>query len=185
MPPPAVDSSFDVAFWFLDRAQENNEYMQPQKLHRLMYLAQAYFAVAYNGQKLMPAIFLADELGPIEPNVYRACAIQRPSLEPKGMPDAVTHFLESIWRRFGPHSAEFLNKQVLGHAPYADALAKGKRSEIALAAMIDYYGKKASASPEAANAPPISQVLRPRLMRSQTGKPVEVQKWMPPAKRGK
>jgi len=185
MPPPAVDSSFDVAFWFMDRALNDNEYLQPQKLHRLMFLSQAYFAVAYNGRMLMPAVFLADELGPIEPNVFRACAIQRPAIDPKGMPEAVTHFLDSIWRRFAPHSAEFLSKQVMGHAPYCNALSKGPRTEIPLQAMIDYYGKKASASPEAANAPAVTQVLRPRVMRSQSGKPVSVQKWMPPSKSGK
>ena len=51
--------------------------------------------------------------------------------------------------------------------------------------MIAFYGKTSSAVPEAATAagaPPVNQVLRPRLMRSQNGKPVSVQKWMPPAK---
>ena len=43
---PAVQSSFDVAYWFFDRALNENEYIQPQKLHRLMFLAPAYFAVA-------------------------------------------------------------------------------------------------------------------------------------------
>ena len=56
MPPPAVDSSFEVAFWFLDRAIEDGEYLQPQKLHRLLYLAQAYFGVLQNGLKLMPGM---------------------------------------------------------------------------------------------------------------------------------
>ena len=40
---PAVFSTFDVAFWFADTALNNNEYLQPQKLHRLLFLSQAYF----------------------------------------------------------------------------------------------------------------------------------------------
>ncbi len=185
MASAAVESSFDVAFWFIDRALDDNEYLQPQKLHRLMFLSQAYFAVAYHGRMLMPAIFVASELGPIEPNVFRACALQRPPIEPSPMPEMVTHFLDSVWRRFGSHSAESLSRQVNAHAPYRAALTKGPRSEITLKAMIDFYGKKASATPEAAvavGAPPIGQVLRPRVMRSQSGKPVSVQKWMPPTK---
>lgn len=185
MASAAVQSSFDVAFWFVDRALDDNEYLQPQKLQRLMFLAQAYFAVAYNGRMLMPAIFVADEFGPIEPNVFRACSIQRPAIEPVPLAEMVTQFLDSIWRKFGHHSADSLSRQVNGHRPYRDALSKGPRNEITLEAMIDFYGKKASASPDAAiaiGAPPIGQVLRPRVMRSQSGKPVSVQKWMPPAK---
>lgn len=178
----AVESSFDVAFWFMDRALGDNEYLQPQKLQRLMFLAQAYYAVGWNGRMLMPAIFIADEFGPVEPSVFRACAIQRPAVDTIPMNPQVIQFLDSIWRRFGAHSAEALNRQVCGHAPYRDALAKGLKSEITLAAMIEFYGKKAAAAPEAATAvgaPPIQQVLRPKLMRSQTGKPVAVQRWMP------
>ncbi|PKU21436.1 hypothetical protein CWS72_26810 [Telmatospirillum siberiense] len=190
MASPAAPSSFDIAYWFIDRALDDNEYLQPQKLHRLMYLAQAYFAVAYHGRMLMPAVFVADEFGPIEPNVFRACAIQRPPIEAKALPDIVTHFLDGVWRRFGQHSAEHLNRQVNGHPPYGAALAAGAGSEIPLKAMVAFYGKKPPTVPEeqastamsAAAPPPVEQVLRPRVMRSQNGAPVSVQKWMPPSK---
>lgn len=185
MASAAVESSFDVAYWLIDRALDENEYLQPQKMHRLMFLSQAYFAVAYHGRMLMPTVFVADEFGPMDPNIFRACAIQRPPIEPIPLPEMVTLFLDSIWRRFGSHSSEALSRQVKGHTPYREAWAKGPRSEITLKAMVDFYGKKAAASPEAATAagaPPITQVLRPRMMRSQSGKPVSVQKWMPPTK---
>lgn len=198
MTAPAVGSSFDVAYWLIDRALNDNEYLQPQKLHRLMFLAQAYFAVAYRGRMLMPAVFVADPFGPIEPNVFRACAIQRPPIEPAPLPDAVTHFLDSVWRRFGHHAAEFLNKQVSNHPPYAEAYALGPGSEITVKAMMAFYGQKPPAEASAGasagapagasagttvNTPPsVTQVMRPRVMRSQSGKPVSVQKWMPSPK---
>jgi uncharacterized phage-associated protein len=185
MASPAAPSSFDVAYWFIDRALDDNEYLQPQKLHRLMYLAQAYFAVAYHGRMLMPAVFIADDFGPLEPNVFRACAIQRPPIEAKALPELVTHFLDGVWRRFGQHSAEFLSRQISAHPPYGAALAAGVGSEIPLKAMTAFYGKKKSAMPEEgvpAVAPPVDLVLRPRLMRSQNGSPVSVQKWMPRVK---
>ena len=50
-----------MAFWFCDRALNDNEYLQPGKLQSLLYLSQAYYATAYNGKKLVPAIFVADE----------------------------------------------------------------------------------------------------------------------------
>jgi uncharacterized phage-associated protein len=185
MASAAVESSFDVAYWFIDRALNDSEYIQPQKLHRLLYLAQAYFAVAYHGRMLMPAVFVADALGPVEPNVFRACSIQRPPIEPVPLPDLVTQFLDSIWRRFGVHSAETLNRQIGGHPPYAEAAAKGARHIIPLKAMMLYYGQKGGGEPAYAGrqgAPSLDQVVRPRLMRSQSGKPVSVQKWTPKAK---
>ena len=183
MASAAVESSFDVAYWFVDRALNDNEYIQPQKLHRLMFLAQAYFAVAYNGRPLMPAVFVADQFGPTEPGVFRACAIQRPPIETRQLTDAVAAFLESVWRRFGAQSANALSQLVNSHPPYADAVQKGPRSEITLAAMVKFYGRKNAATEPVKGgiieAPPLEQVVRPKIMVSQNGKPVAVKKWSP------
>jgi len=187
MASAATPSCFDVAYWFIDRALDDNEYLQPQKLHRLMYLAQAYFAVASGGRLLMPGIFVADPFGPIEPNVFRACAIQRPPIEVAPLGEGVRHFLDSIWGRFGPYSAENLNRQIGNHPPFADALAQGPGTLISLSAMVAFYGKK-PAEPRveavASSVPSIDQVLRPRVMRSQSGTPVTVKRWTPPSKSG-
>jgi len=189
MASAAVESSFDVAYWFVDRALNDNEYIQPQKLHRLMFLSQAYFAVAYNGRPLMPAVFVADPFGPTEPSVFRACSIQRPPIETVPLSEAVSQFLDSVWRRFGAQSANSLSQLVNNHPPYRDALEQGPRSEIPLAAMVKFYGRKASPAKGAAadpaqrgpsfEAPPLEQVVRPKIMVSQDGKPVSVKKWAP------
>ena len=183
MASAAVESSFDVAYWFVDRALNDNEYIQPQKLHRLMFLSQAYFAVAYNGRPLMPAIFVADQFGPIEPSVFRACSIQRPPIETKPLSEQVLTFLESVWRRFGSQSANALSQLVNSHPPFADAIAKGERNEISLAAMVKFYGRKTAATEPVKGtvieAPPLEQVVRPKIMVSQSGKPVAVKKWAP------
>ncbi len=81
MHKPAVDSCFDIAFWLFDRALEEGEYLQPQKLHRLMYLTQAYFASARHGAKPMPAVFVIGSDGPFEPNMYRAMERGRPMVD--------------------------------------------------------------------------------------------------------
>lgn len=177
---PAVYSSLVVALWFTDRALDDGEYIQPQKLHRLLYLSQAYFAVANRGRKLMPAVFVADEYGPIEPNVFHIFETGRPMIEPRRIPDNVVHFLDSIWRRFGAHSADHLTRVITAHPPFRDALAKGPRSEIPLAEMQVFYGNP-TGQPRP-DTPAVGEVLRPRVMRSQTGKPVEVRAWMPPSR---
>lgn len=182
MRPTAVDSTFEVAFWFLDRAIEDGEYLQPQKLHRLMYLAQAYFGVLQNGAKLMPATFVAAEDGPLEPTLYRALARGRPAVDVAPIDETPRHVLDSVWRQFGAYSVEYLNKMIGRHPPYADALAAAPSSEIPLEAMIAFYGAQGAArrSPSAVqDAPAAGKVLRPKVLRNHTGKPVSTTRWMP------
>lgn len=180
--PFAVKSCLDVVFWFTDRALNDREYIQPQKLHRLMFLAQAYYSVAYPGRKLMPATFVSDTFGPVEPTVFHAFAYGRPHMvEANPIADTVAHFLDSIWRRFGQYSAEQLNKKLAEHLPVAEAMAKGMGEEITLAAMVKYYGAEAASRRGGGAAPAASEVVKPRLMRSQDGKAVAVKAWAPKA----
>lgn len=183
MRPTAVDSSFEIAFWFLDRAIEDGEYLQPQKLHRLMYLAQAYFGVLQHGLKLMPATFVAKEEGPVEPTIYKAMARGRPMVEVAPVDEVPRHVLDSVWRQFGAHSVDYLDKMIRRHPPFADALAAGVGSEISLEAMIEFYGTQGTtrrpSSQAAPDAPSASKVLRPKVMRNHSGKPVSTTRWMP------
>lgn len=176
--PAAVDSSFDVAFWFMDRALSENQYLQPMKLQRLMFLAQAYYAVLNPGTRLMPSIFVADLMGPLEPNLFRAFENGRPNLEVRPLPGEVKSFLDSIWRRFGRFTAEELYRKLCDQAPFRDAYDQAPGSEIPLEAMREFYGLQT-----ASLTPDTTIVLPTRVMRSHTGRPVAVKKWVPkPAK---
>lgn len=198
--PPVLDSTFDAANWFLDKALNEGEYLQPQKLHRLLYLAQAYHAVATNGQRLMPAVFVADPLGPIEPNIYRAFENERPWISQVKLPDKAVQMLDSIWRRFGSHSAEHLSKVIRRHPPFAEAFEASPRGVITEEAMIAFYGSirpdqapglkrdptegKAGQTVHSVDTPAVDTVIRPRVMRSHKGRPVNVMPWMPKPKKG-
>ncbi len=182
--PIAVKSSLDVVFWLSDQALNDREYIQPQKLHRLLYLSQAYFAVAYQGRKLMPATFVTDAFGPVEPTVFHAFAYGRPlMIEGNPLSGQVSHFLDGIWRRFGQYSADQLTKKVVEHAPVAMAMAKGVNEEIAFAEMVTYYTQEAAdrTAKSSGKVDHVDSVVKPRVMRSQTGKPVSVATWKPKA----
>ncbi|MGB0695131.1 MAG: Panacea domain-containing protein [Rhodospirillaceae bacterium] len=199
-PPPLIPTSFHAAEWFLDRALNDGEYLQPQKLHRLLFLAQAYYGVAKAGRMLMPAIFVADPMGPLEPNLYRAYENERPWITKQVIDPEGVQFLDGIWRRFGVHSADHLTKVIAKHPPYAEALGVAPGSVISLEAMIAFYGATrvdvlqrredtgggVSAEEQDARhamaAPPVEKVVRPRVMRSHTGKAVNVMPWMPKKK---
>jgi uncharacterized phage-associated protein len=183
MRPTAVESSFEVACWFLDRAMDDGEYLQPQKLHRLMFLAQAYYGVLQGGAKLMPATFVAGDEGPVEPTIYRAFARGRPAVDLNPIDELPRHILDSIWRQFGAHSVDHLNKLIKRHPPYADAYAATPSAEILFDVMVDFYGTQGLTRkpnmPVANDAPTASKVLRPKVMRSHSGKPVTAHRWMP------
>ncbi len=173
----AVTSSFDVAFWFADQALNENEYLQPQKMHRLLYLSQAYYAIAYDGNKLMPSVFVADEMGPLEPTLYQAFSTGRPQVEVElFLPTEVEMYLTSIWRRFGHLSMDRLNKLTCDNNAYAVALRKGKRAEIPLESMIAAFTSVDKKDPV--------QKVTPgdKILVTQDGTPVKAQTWTPGAK---
>lgn len=173
----ASNSTFDIAFWFSDQALNENEYLQPQKLHRLLYLSQAFYAIAYDGQKLMPAIFIADEMGPIEPTMFQAFASGRPDIEVElFLPSDVELFLGSIWRRFGHLKTEQLAKFTTKNAAYALALRKSPGTEIVLESMVTTLKaetEKKTADPTRTTNPDA------RVLRTQHGSEVKVKSWAP------
>lgn len=169
----AVESAFDIALWFVDTALEQNEYLQPQKLHRLMFLSQAYYSVAFDGQKLMPAVFIAEDMGPIEPNIFKAFHKGRPEIEADlFLTEDVEDFLDNLWRRFGHHSPDRLTRMCKETMAFKQALKKGRRTEIPLRAMQLSFAR-------AEETPSLQQIIKPKLMRSQTGRPVAVKRWVP------
>jgi len=76
-----------------------------------------------------------------------------------------------------------LDKMIRRHPPFADALAAGLGSEISLEAMIEFYGTQGagrkSGPAVAQDAPSANKVLRPKVMRNHSGKPVSTTRWMP------
>ncbi len=78
------------------------------------------------------------------------------------IPSDVEDFLENIWRRFGHHSAEHLTRLV----------KKSPRAEITLTAMRLAFTR-------AEKTPDLNQVVRLKVMRPQSGRPVGVANWCP------
>ncbi len=170
-----VDSVFEIACWLWDKALDEGEYLAPQKLQHLLFLSQAYFTVAFSGRKLMPGVFVAEELGPVEPSIYKTFQKGRPEISVEMiLPDEVDGFINAIWNRFGHHSAEHLAKMCKRCAAYRAAAKEEPRTEITLTAMRKSFEK-------AHDQPSVDQVVRPKMMRSQTGKAVAVKSWAPKA----
>jgi len=180
----AVSSTFDVVAWLKDRALNDGEYLQPVKMHHLLFLSQAYYGAAYRSQKLMPATFVAESHGPTEPDVWRVFSSGRPFVESDNVPERVEHFLDSIWRKFGSHSVDYLGNLLRSQSPFVDAFHQGVRTEITLEVMVEFYGRsKAKKTVKPLDAIDVDDVLRPRTMRSAKGVPVSVKRWVPGGKK--
>ena len=141
---PAVRSTMDVALWLMARSDSAGERLQPQKLQRLLYLAQAHYAGGHEGAKLMPATFLATELGPMEPNIYFLFAQGEPKMVYADPSPAVEEFLMGLWDRYGPRSSEDLLTSIASDGSYALALKSGRNSEITIEMLSAGYGGRAA-----------------------------------------
>lgn len=167
---PAVKSSFCIADWFMERARAGNAYLQPRQLQCLLFLAQGHFAVAYDGRKLMPSVFVVDHAGPMDPNVYRAYENGRPDLAKTECDQATAVFLDAIWRQYAGSDTEALQRIISELGASEAAIRDGNGSEVDIDAMCRMFARPDRAEPEQ---------LAPKLTTTQDGRPVTVEKWVP------
>lgn len=130
MPIPAAESALDVALWFQGRARSENEHLQAQKLQRLLFFAQGQYANQFAGRKLMPATFIALEIGPLEPNIKRFFEFGPPNIPIQELSPEVSKFLDQIWRKLGHYSADKLGEMARFHPAYLSASKRGQGEEI-------------------------------------------------------
>ena len=172
---PALPSVFDATEWFLDTALNDGEYLQPMKMQYLMYLAQGCYAAVSGARRFIPSVFIATARGPVEPNSYRLYSSARPVIQYQSLDRKTVSFLETVWRRFGAYSADWLFKTISGHDPYARAFALGENTEIGIGDMAAFYSGKS----DGFHNPAASGM---RVLRTGTGKTVAVKKWIPTKK---
>lgn len=173
---PAVPTSFDIAIWFLDRARAEDNYLQPRKLQCLLFLAQAHFAVAHEGQPLMPSYFVVDDSGPLDPNVYRTMLTGRPDYEQNPLPPEVVKFLNAVWKRYRNADALRLDQLIARQGADEDAVFNRDQSEVTLAAMCRMFARERRGNKK--NSPAV-----PALAKTASGRQVTITRWFPTRKK--
>lgn len=139
MTVPVVSSTIDVAIWFFDQSRRDDIHLPAMKLQRLLWIAQGLYAAMHHGRMLMPATFVADETGPLEPTIYHLFEDGRPQIPPRKIPMEVENFLLRLWQRYGHHSAEFLNRQIKHSEPYRKAFRLGRGSLISFEDIVTHF----------------------------------------------
>ena len=127
---PGISSTLDVAIWLFDQGTRDEIYMPAQKLQRLLWLQQGSYAAMNHGRMLMPAVFIADQAGPIEPTVFHLFEDSRPPIPPRKIDAVAENHLVRIWRRYAHHSPDYLTKGIVKMLCYRDAWKRGPGSVI-------------------------------------------------------
>lgn len=130
---PVVRSTLDIAFWFIDRAESAGKSVSARKLQAVLYLTQAIYAKTNDGRKLMPATFLAAEVGPIEPTVYHIFQNGTPRIVAALPPPSIESFLADLWARLGPMTDEEVINLAAEDLHYRSAFSHEKLGEIRIA----------------------------------------------------
>jgi len=173
MTSPATTSSIDVAYWFFDRAEQDGFYLENEKLHHLLFIAQCEYAKKYYNSMLMPCVFLCDEKGFFEPNLQKMFLNGRPFMPKVSFDNKVSAFLENIWLKFNRLSIMQL-KQIITSSPlYTDTYQKDMTNVLHWHSVIDKYNECGTIQDSIDNTYHPKKVLV-----SQNG-PVIVSKWKP------
>ena len=145
--PPATRSTLDIASWFHARSESAGETMSQRRIHYLLYLTQAHYAAEHRGRKIMPATFLATQVGPVEPNIHQLLEGGRFAIEANDPPRAVEDYLIEIWTRFGKKTVRQLENLVERDGAWRGVLRKGALLEIPIELLYRAYGGGADAVP--------------------------------------
>ncbi len=184
--PSAIRSALDVAVWFEARAEQGGFRLAPLKLQALLYLAQATYAGAKDGRRLMPSLFVAGPVGPVEPNLYVILELGLPNIVPATPSREVEACLSHIWRRFGRLSAADLGRLIEADGQGANRLNEVKNREIPLSEMAAVYRRLCGAGEVPTDDPPPAPAAQPPSLVPPDDQPIRftadgrsVTKWRP------
>ncbi|MBQ8464950.1 MAG: hypothetical protein IJ545_02955 [Alphaproteobacteria bacterium] len=130
MVTPVANSSLDVAYWFFNRAEQDNLYLETDKVHHLLFWAQSRYAQSPYYKMLMPCLFLCDDNGFFEPNLKRIFEQGRPFMPPVQFEASLSKFLEQIWNEFRTKSLSQCKKLMTQHPLYNEFYQQGSTTLI-------------------------------------------------------
>lgn len=169
MVAPATNSSLDVAYWFFNRAEQDNLYLETEKLHHLLFMAQSRYIQDNPHRMLMPCLFLCDSMGFFEPNLKRIFEQGRPFMPPVRLDVPVANFLEQIWNEFKSLSVSQCQQIVTGLSLYNEYYQQGSTTLVPWEALVRH---------SAYTQPRTQTPFHKKILVSQNG-PVLVSPWAP------
>lgn len=162
----AAKSALDVANWFFKKAEASRIYLEEDKLHPLIYLAQTHYALKYDMQYLIPGLFICDNDGFFEPNLKKILEFGMPLMGEPELQRDTKEFLELLWHKYAAKNAFELIGIIKDTPAYRKCHVKDETILLTLEDMTQNFG--APAEPRTAK----------KIRISQNG-PVVVSEWQP------
>ena len=166
MTKSATKSALDVANWFFKKAEASQAYLEEDKLHALIYLAQTHYSLKYDMQYLIPSLFVCDNNGLFEPNLKKILEFGMPLMNEPSFPRKINEFLELIWQKYATKNTFELISLIKDSQVYQKHHVKDEITLLTLDEMTQYFGM------------PVESKTTQKIRISQNG-PVVVSKWQP------
>lgn len=166
MTKSAAKSALDVANWFFKKAEASRVYLEEDKLHPLVFLAQAHYALKNGMQYLVPGLFVCDNGGIFEPNLKKILEFGMPLMGEPELSNEVKEFLELVWHKYAAKNAFELIGIIKASPAYRKHHVKDETVLLTLEDMAQNFG-----------APTEPQTAK-KIRISQNG-PVVVSEWQP------
>lgn len=165
---PATESAIDIAYWFFERSEQDKLFLEDARLQHLLFLSQVNFAQKYNGEVLMPSLFICTDDGFIEPTLNKIFSNGRPFMPLPKLDVKVSNFLEDIWQKYAKMPLESFSHLIKNSSAYRDSFQPGEKIIVELKDVLEKF--------KAANTN--MEDTRKKMLISQNG-PVLVSKWQP------
>jgi hypothetical protein len=123
------------------------------------------------GTTVDASVFVIDEAGPVDPNLYREFENGGPNVSEMTMDEEVLVFLYAIWPRYRDDDPLKIDRLISRYGNGEEAVEKPDGSEIPVSAMMRMFARE-SEKPDTGS----------KMHRTATGKAVKVTAWTPPMK---
>lgn len=180
MQTSAVNSSLEVASWFLNKAQDEGQILEHEKLQHLLFLAQFHYLSTHSEVLLMPSLFVHEHHTCFEPNIAKLHRAGFLADFPIRFDDEINDFLNKIWKIYAYLSTHQLNDVISEHLSRLN-LPESHKIIIDFKTLIEKFKthSKINSKPAGmAQAMTSSATWSSKIMLSQNG-PVIVSKWKP------
>ena len=169
-----IRTVFDIATWFFKRADKDDVYLNNDKLQHLMFLSQIHFALTNNNNHLFYGTFICTPQGFEEPNLAQILKFGLPLIETTKFDKHINNFLDLIWQKYFPLSANELSTFIKNSDSYIDSYNIEKNIPLHLEELCHKF--KSNLKKESSSLSSTSN--KQKVLISQNG-PVVVSQWQP------
>ena len=169
-----IKSIFEIADWFFRRADQDDVYLDKEKLQHLMFLSQVHYALTNNFKPLFAGFFICTKLGFEDPNLSQILNFGLPLMAKPDFEKSINTFLEVIWQKYSVLSNLELSNFIKNSDSYLDNIETSSPLSLSLEELTTKFRNNLKRETTSIS----SSTSQTKVLISQNG-PVVVSKWQP------